>query len=184
MLQALLGAGGGILTGLIGTSLHAIFKVWGDKQRFAHDLAMRKLDLEAMATEHDMRIKEAEAKYAGEEKIARLDIEEAEVKAGAEIRAASYDNDKATYYDPNAKGWVGAMLALVDAFRGFMRPGITAYLLVCTSVIAYGLHQTMENAVTLKPEEVYQQVIMSILFLTETAVTWWFGSRALARKAA
>ena len=107
------------------------------------------------------------------------------MKAGAEIRAASYHNDRATYWSKEATGWVGAIMALVDAFRGFMRPAITLYLLVITSSIAYYLHEIVTNApVATAPEQIYSQVIMSVLFLTETAVTWWFGSRALARKAA
>lgn len=185
MLQALLGAGGGILTGLLGTSLQAIFKWLGDRQRFAHDLAMRQLDLRAMESEHALRLKEAEVKYAGEERVARVDLEKAEAAAGAEIRSASYANDRAAYWTKEATGWIGAMLAMVDAFRGFMRPAITLYLLVVTSAIAYYLHMIVANTPdATAPQDLYSQVIMSVMFLTETAVTWWFGSRALARKAA
>jgi hypothetical protein len=184
MLNAILGAGSGILTGLLGTGMQALFKWLGDRQRFAHDLAMRRIDIEAMQTEHTLRLKETEAQFAGQEKIARVDLEKAEAIAGAEIRAASYANDRASYYDRGMTGWVAAVMAIVDAFRGFMRPGITAYLLIVTSVIAFGLHQTLEGAIAQNPVDLYKQVIMSVLFLTETAVTWWFGSRALARKAA
>lgn len=183
MLQSLLGAGSGILTGLFGTGLQALFKWLGDKQRFAHDLAMRKMDIEAMTAEHALRLKETEAEYAGRVQVAKVDLDKEEARADADIRSASYGNDKATYYDTKAKGWVGIMLALVDAFRGFMRPGLTAYLVVCTTIIAYMLHEVVANSVAMSPEEIYKQVVMSILFLTETAVTWWFGSRALQRKA-
>lgn len=180
LIAALLGPGSGILTGLFGTGIQGVLKYFGDKQRFAHELAMRGKDIEAMEKEHALRLREAEVKYAGERDLAEVDLQKAEAQAAADIRSASYANDKATYWNPQATGWIGILLALVDVFRGTIRPGLTAYLVIIVSVFGFSIW--MHTAISASDAtEMLARILMSLLFLTETAVTWWFGSQAIQK---
>jgi hypothetical protein len=61
-----------------------------------------------------------------------------------------------------------------------MRPGITIYLLVVESAICYYLYQLVLKFNLLPAEQalpLFITVVDSLVFLTATAVTWWFGSR-------
>jgi hypothetical protein len=72
------------------------------------------------------------------------------------------------------------LLVLVDVTRGMMRPGITIYLLVVESAICYYLYQLVLKFNLLPAEQalpLFITVVDSLVFLTATAVTWWFGSR-------
>lgn len=68
----------------------------------------------------------------------------------------------------------------VDAVRFLMRPFVTVYLLAIASYFAYNVHQLVNGLESLPLEQVvtlYTQLISQLMFLTTTAVTWWFGSR-------
>lgn len=191
MFEALLGilgaAGSGGLIGLLGTA----FKGWQEyKERQAqreHDLAMRKLVQEEMRLEHSLRLKQTEVEIAGKQTLAETEASAARDVAASNLQAASYGNDKASYSNGmvrKLKGWWGSfvvsLLVMVDVFRGFMRPGITTYLLVIESLIAWQLFQVVSQLGGMTPEQawpLFQQVILSVVFLTSTSVTWWFGSR-------
>ena len=92
------------------------------------------------------------------------DVELAEMT----LRSNSYSHDKATYGG-----------GFVDGLRGLMRPVITLYFAIIMTVIAYQLMK-LNNGQWVNPTEaqaMLREVINAIIFLTTTAVTWWFGSR-------
>lgn len=68
-----------------------------------------------------------------------------------------------------------------ELIRGLMRPVITIYLLSIATVIALQINAYMDGAMAqLQQQELmvmYQNTLDKIMFLTTTAVTWWFGSR-------
>ncbi|WP_018692506.1 hypothetical protein [Algicola sagamiensis] len=69
---------------------------------------------------------------------------------------------------------------LVDGIRGLMRPAITIFLLVMSTLLALKIHALINGLETLGNDamfELYRHIIMQLLFMTSTAVTWWFGSR-------
>lgn len=59
----------------------------------------------------------------------------------------------------------------VASFISMMRPAITLYLLVVASVIVG------QQLFGTSPAAVKAEAINTVLFLTCTAVTWWFGDR-------
>jgi hypothetical protein len=72
----------------------------------------------------------------------------------------------------------------VDGVRGLMRPTITVFLLVKNTLLALKIHALvggLQNLSETQLFELYQNIIMQLLFLTSTAVTWWFSSRPQKR---
>lgn len=85
-------------------------------------------------------------------------------------------------------GWIESIksgmkatgIAWVDAVRALMRPVITVYLLGISTYVAISISVLVGGIGSLPEDELlemYRQVIMSLIMLTTTAVTWWFGSR-------
>ncbi|MBU6955983.1 hypothetical protein KP814_31850 [Hahella sp. HN01] len=68
----------------------------------------------------------------------------------------------------------------VDAIRGLMRPLITVYLLILATFVTLNISRHLGGVGALSPVDLmalYKEAIAKMLFLTTTAVTWWFGSR-------
>lgn len=188
MFGALLGtAGGGVLSGLLGTGLQGLFGWLKQVNQNKQDLAMRQLDITAMEKEYELRTKEAQLKYAADAAHDESEAKKAESANAAEIQKASYENDKAAYLPADlsglprfVKGVLLFMMGLVDFLRGIIRPGVTLYLLIVVSLYAGAVlaqtHLTNEEA-----DAMLARIVESALFLTETAVTWWFGTRSLMK---
>lgn len=74
---------------------------------------------------------------------------------------------------------------LVDTIRGLMRPLITTYLLILATTLIVTMGELIGGLESLPPEalsEAFEDAITQVLFLTTTAVTWWFGSRPSSQK--
>ncbi len=56
------------------------------------------------------------------------------------------------------------------------------YLLAIATMATIKLNGFVGGREALKTIELYQDVINQILFLTATAVTWWFGSRLSSKR--
>lgn len=171
-------ASGGIL-GLFGTGV----KLWADHKaeqaKRTFELAMRKADRDEMQLEHDLQMKQIEAQTNRDIAIAEQHRLTSEIQVAGEVelselamRRESYGNDKATYGG-----------GFVDGIRGLMRPALTLYFAVLMSIIAMQLMQVNETIWQDKAlaQAMYVDVINAIIFLTTTAVTWWFGSRPIKR---
>lgn len=164
-------------TGLIGVLLQRYF----DHKSKAQDIEKLKLQLD--------NAKEL-AKIEGERstRVAELDMEARFAEADADVMEASFKHDAASYSSPEAgkrAGFSGALvtvlMAIVDAARGLLRPGMTAYLCWLTTVMffwvreladTYGLKLTAEQVMGLM-----LQIIATILYVFVTCTTWWFGAR-------
>lgn len=157
-LTALLSSSGlGALVGLAGSYLTKNEERKAQKDRFAHDEKMAEL-----ATE--------EARFEAE---AKLKIVEAEGAIAADV--AAYNAFEKSQDEVN-KTYGGK----VDQVRGLMRPAITAYLLALSTLASLQIYRLMGGFEALSESEltsIFSTVIDQILFLTTTAVTWWFGSR-------
>lgn len=170
---------GGIL-GLAGGFLSRLFdwlavkeKIKQDKARYDHEYDMLKIE-----TQRDVIV-------AKEAANARREAAE------SEALGKSYEADRATYLTPDAardlppwaRGIVAAAMALVDFVRGLTRPGLTLYLCVLTTLIYLQVQTVIVKAggepITKGMAYVLvKQIIETILFLTTTAVCWWFATRA------
>jgi len=190
----------GGLTGLVGTvwssynqrKVKALEMDDRDKER-AHEVAMIEAESEAMMAESEANIKITRTRVEGE-------IEVAEVAAFTESQKA----DRVRVFDSgymdrlfDMDGWArlftipfGVLLAmlfgLADAFKSMARPGITAYLLGVSTWITVKAWQLLEavNAPALTPAMaggILSDTINIVLYLTVTAVTWWFGDRMASK---
>ena len=128
MISSLIAGG---ITGLIGTAVQSVANYKGKKLE---------LEIENARATTEVAIKNAEAKIMAQEWAARTQV--AAVEAGAKEAAADAEAFAASFNEPKryAEGlrlsplqaW--AMVAL-DFVRGMVRPGLTLYLCILTTLI-------------------------------------------------
>ena len=168
---------GGLL-GLFGNGI----KLWADhkaqqaKRNF--ELALRKADREEMQLEYDLQLKQTEATIAGQVAVGKQLQRSTETQVAGEIEQAKMQLVESSYQHDSARYGGG----FVDGVRGLMRPTLTLYFAVLMSLIAYQLMQlTGQVFPPAEAVELLKQVVNACIFLTTTAVTWWFGSRPVKR---
>lgn len=122
-----------------------------EKQKFANEIALKKVDAEIMKEE-----------WAARTKVADI---EATAKVEAEDAKAFAESFK---LEPKTFG-----IRWLDAFRGSIRPFLTLYLCAVTTLMYVRTDGATIDA---------QSVVDTILFLTVTACSWWFGSRGVKSK--
>ena len=162
---------GGIL-GLIGTGVHAFVRVKEIREKNRHELEMRRLDLEEIEREAELRMRETEIQLAGQERLATIEADAARDVADVEALKAAYQADRATYG-----------IRFVDAIRGLMRPTITVYTLVLMTWIGWLLYKSQGETIP-QAAALWSDIVNAIIMLTTTAVTWWFGSRGMRNSGA
>ena len=179
------GAAGGLI-GLLGTWLRGREEREAKRIDHAHQLEMRRIDLEEMSREADLHLRQTQAEIDGQKAKAAGELAIAQEVAAGQAQVASYAADRATY----SAGWAGKLkgawggviaflLALVDVARGLIRPILTVYLVMVLTAISLHLYR-LSVIQTVQSEQAWAllaQVVGDIAFLTSTAVTWWFGSR-------
>lgn len=159
------------------------------------DLQGKKQEIEIVKLNHANSIQLAQieseratARANADVAIAERRIDEAEVVGDYEGLKAAMEADRATYLDPQAQrrpGKVGAtvtlLMGLVDAFRGFIRPGMTAYLCGLTTIMFFWVRDLAEvHKVSLSNTQVTDlmlQIVTSILYVFITCTLFWFGTR-------
>ena len=164
-------------TGLFGVAVQRYFDLKNksielefEVKKFGHEIDMRKIDAEIMQ-------KESEAKI----QVAELNAQAAESVADAQAFAASFQEPKSFAQDHAVTKNQGWAIITLELIRGLVRPGLTVYLCVITTLIyfqAYNLLKSegvqMDISSALKLTEL---VVGTILYLTTTCVLWWFGTR-------
>ncbi len=166
---------GGGLTGLIGSVVTKIAEyktkkldIDASREKYAHEVAMRKVDAELMAQEWASRTKVAEVEADGKEAV-----------ADAQAFAASF-NEPQRYSEsvkPSAgQGW---MLVVLDFIRGIVRPGLTVYLCGVTTLVYIQAEKLVVSTPINSDQAIgmIQQIVATILYLTTTCICWWFGTR-------
>jgi hypothetical protein len=173
VLDSVLSVLSGGATGLIGTALQSVYQyktrkldIELEKSKAANELEQRKLDIEMQKQEWASRTQIAQITTAGE-----VD------KADAETLAASYQLEPQQYSEKSllshGQEWV---MVLLDAIRAIIRPGLTIYLCVLTSLIYFqtrGLIQTNQG----DSFALLEKLVNTILYLFTTIVCWYFGTR-------
>jgi len=74
-------------------------------------------------------------------------------------------------------------MVVLDVFRGIIRPGLTLYLAVLTTIIYLQARSLMGAGMA--PEQaagLVSKIIDTVLYLCTTTVLFWFGSRAHDKK--
>ena len=147
--------GGG--TGLIGTAVTGALDFFRRRQTHRHELELR---------ETDLRIVRAEAESA--ERIAAVEAESVETAAAWSALEGSYE-EAGRRWSRGDSGWI----VFVDVVRGLTRPGLTWSFVALTGYVYFFLGAT---EATLRG-----RIVETILYLTTTTVTWWFGARQLSK---
>jgi DMSO reductase anchor subunit len=108
--------------------------------------------------QHELKLLELQAKIGAEESERELAI--AQAKAASDLRVASYRHDSET---GQGSQWVTNTLRLI-------RPALTIVLVLAVIMLWFTAEQY--------DEDIRTQVVVAIIYLATSAVTWWFGDRA------
>lgn len=159
-------ASGGI-TGLVGSGISIYGKIKEQKMIFQHEEVMEGLKQDGMRLQMEIITKQADA---------TINISE------MEAFTASQKNDAASY----SKGqeltkYQKWLMVVVDFFRGLIRPVMTIYMTILTTLIYVkvmelvgGLEGLIDKDAAL---QLANQIILVILYITTTVILWWFGTR-------
>jgi len=128
-------------------------------------------------------IRKDEAKIEADHELGLADkqIERAQVEGSVAIDQAEIE----AFTDGLKEQSKNYGIKVVDGIRGLMRPLITVYLLVIATLLTLKINQLVGGLDSLEMSElkgIYDNVINQMLFLTATAVTWWFGSRPSSQR--
>lgn len=143
--------------------------------------------------------KNIQLKYEYEVKMSEIRKEEARIESDHELAMADKQIERAQVEGELAIGEQEVIafreglkeqtktygIMLVDSIRGLMRPLITIYLLVIATFVMIKINGIVGGFEEFDQEELmntYKGVIDQVLFLTATAVTWWFGSRPSSQR--
>jgi len=185
----------GGVTGLIGNAFTTWFKYKNAKMEYTHEENMAKLEINAMIKEAEMQIQVTKSKIEGEIELADAAAYKESLKAADKQLFSEkwidmiMEAGKSKWY-----GWIfkflgmtiAAGFAFLDWLRAFMRPAMTLYLLGASSYITYlawkivSISQggAIDTATALG---IMDLVISTVIYLTVSAVTWWFGDRTMSK---
>ncbi|MDH5573262.1 MAG: hypothetical protein OEY89_15985 [Gammaproteobacteria bacterium] len=166
-------------TGLLGLGISAFVKLKEISELNRHKESMAKIDKETMEAEANLAIRKVEIEGDIQQNIETT-------KAISAALSASYDHDKRAYATGKL-GWFGRfMMVLVDFWRGIIRPGLTTYLVVLTSVMFYEMLDILNGLEAAFNADdaigIVKQIVAMVLYLTSTCVTWWFGGRQMEKQ--
>lgn len=166
----------GGLTGLLGVAFQRFFDFLKVKQEIEmkkldheHEANMRRIDGEMLAQE-----------WAARTQVATIEAEAKQTVAAEASFAASFNSEPKQYSAKVKVGPVtGFFLVLLDFLRGIVRPGLTIYLCVITTMIYVEARTIMAGVAfaTADAIRVHDLIVSTILYLTTTCVLWWFGTR-------
>ncbi len=182
MLETILG----VATGFLGNIITGFTNLKAQKLKNEQDLKMR---------EYDLKEREQEAKLQIAVQTAQTDLEIEKAEAAAYVESLKNANadllttEKLGVLSETKSGFIGKFLALlmglVDTFRSFIRPGLTAYLVALTTVLTYQAIEILsakEPLLTaIQAQALFSQVSDIVIYLTVSCVTWWFGDRRTAK---
>lgn len=164
---------GGGLTGLIGGVTEKIFAykarklaLQENREKYAHEVDMKKADADIMAQEWAARTKVADI-----EAVAKIE------KADAKAFSASF-NEPVRYSQGDLTTKQNWLMVVLDTIRGLVRPGLTLYLCAITTVLYLRARSLVPEGVSVDQAlGMVDTITNTILYLTTTCVLWWFGTR-------
>ncbi|QWS69929.1 TMhelix containing protein [Vibrio phage vB_VpS_PG28] len=159
----------GGIAGLIGTVFTGVMSYREKEAQRTHEHKMRQLDIKEREAEAGIILRQTEAEVQGQIAVGEL-----------QAFTTSLSSDVASY----AKGSNHWAFILVDTVRGLMRPVLTAMLTWAMCYILYVTVQALggwDEIVKTQGFELIDRMVTALIFCTTTAVTWWFGARALQK---
>jgi len=158
-------------TGLLGAGISLFGEIKKQKMIFDHDENMEGLKQDSMRLEADLKMDLAKVEGG-------IKIDLSEMQAFTQ----SQSNDKATYSDPSKFGAIGRFfMGMVDFCRGMIRPSMTVYMTVLTTLMYWQLIEMVGGLEGVINKDMalgmIQQITLVILYITSTVILWWFGTR-------
>ena len=174
-MEVLLGLIGSVLTGGATGLLGVIF------QRFA-DYKNKQLDAQIRTADRAHELAVMSAEWQGKLSVAKEQGEAARDVADSGALAASYQGafERMANWDMKKEPWYFKMwLILLDVVRGLVRPALTVYLCVLTTLIYFEARALLaaEDLDVTNAVKMQTRIVETILYLTVTCVLWWLGTR-------
>ena len=157
MLDSILAVMSGGVSGLLGTVVSAGTEYFQARQRHAHEIELRRVEMQMMATE-----------AASAERLAAFERESEVMRAEHAALTASF-RAATTRMSSGDSRW----LVAVDVVRGLTRPLLTWGFVALSGTIYFTLSPVAGTD---------GRIIDTVLYLTTTWVLWWFGARHVGRK--
>jgi len=183
----------GGLTGLIGNAITSWTKYKTAKMEHEHKENMVKLETLAMLEEAKAQISITKARIEGEVELAEVGAYKESIEAGKEKFFGEQWVDRMF----ESTGWASYLLkpmamvfalmfAIIDVLRGLMRPLLTIYLTGLSTYITWLAWKVLEtkgisNLAVSDAVGIYSDVISTVIYLTVSAITWWFGDRSMSK---
>ena len=164
----------GGVSGLLGTAIGSYFT-----------FKSKQLDIELQKEKYtnEIELKKADAAIMAQEWAARTQI--AQTTADAQVEAedakgftASLTSEPERYATGTLTTKQGWLMVGLDFFRGIIRPSLTLYLAALTTLIYLQARALIGTGITAEQATgLVEKIIDTVLYLTTTAVLWYFGSR-------
>lgn len=164
----------GPLVGLGGSALTKWLDQRAEASKQAHELAMRRADAELMAQEWAQRAKVAEIETTGASDVAASQAFSVALQAESQRYSQGMEASR-------GQKW---LMFILDFTRGMVRPALTLYLCAITSAVAVQAYLLLDR-VPMDQFEAWgmlKTIVEKVLFLTETVVLFWFGTRSKGSK--
>lgn len=193
MLDAILGVATSGTSGIIGGVFGGLLSWAKGWQENRHELKLIELQLQEKSKdrEHDLAVMDREATSA--EKLALIrsegELNVAEMSAmaeaiKAEARGATWSKGVIGTLSGFWASLAGFLLTLVDVVRGLIRPVLTLYLVGLVTAIFLRVWSQSTGFDADQNFTLIIRIVDMVLFLTCTAVGFWFGSRGTSKKPA
>ena len=170
LLSILTSTGAGGIIGVVGSWLTKREERKNTQLQFERDVKLAEIRKDEAKNEADHELAIADKQIERAEVEGSLAVGQSEVEAFSKV----LKEQNKTYG-----------IKIVDGIRGLMRPLITVYLLVIATLLTLKINELVGGLDSLEMSElkgIYDNVINQMLFLTATAVTWWFGSRPSSQR--
>lgn len=193
ILSAITSGALGTIFGGIGNLINQWFQQKQIKMKYQHEKDMAEVQIKMLNAQTDASIKIAEAKVKG-----ALELEEAKgYSYSQQVGNQKNFSDQWMNILLQQDGWLrylsvpGAfvlmcLFAVVDFLKALMRPGLTLYFTVLSSLLTWKSYQIIQSggfsAITEEQAVLYFTIAVdTCIMLTTTCVTWWFGDRRMAK---
>lgn len=184
----------GGVTGLVGNIITGVMKYKNQKLQFQHEARMVALETAAMREEAKMKIAITKAEIEGAVELADAHAYTQTLKAADKQlfsdqwieRLFKVQGKFGSFFAIPVATLLATGFAFVDWLRGIMRPALTIYLTVMSSVITYMAWTIMqqhgiEHLTADAALGIYNQTTSIVIYLTVSCVTWWFGDRTMSK---
>lgn len=160
------------IMGVMGSGgLGAIVGVLGSYMTKREERKQKILDNEHALKMGDLQLRELEMEQKQQVLMVDKNIDLAEAEGNIQLDAAEIQA-----FTESQKGGGKWM----DIAKSLMRPVITIFLLIVSAIVLYKVGAKVNGLESIPEEELmelYQYIINQVIFLTVTAVTWWFAAR-------